>query len=282
MPRDLLPLVRDALAGRYAVEREIGRGGAARVFLALAPDQTPVALKVLHPELQVSTTADRFLREIRLVSQLQHRLIAPVLDSGQSGYFVYYVMPMIKGPTLRECLSQARRLSVDDTLRVGRDLLDALAHAHGHQIVHRDVKPENVIISAEGAVLLDFGVARALEAAASDRVTATGMSVGSAGYMSPEQAQAAQDLDLRTDIYAVGCVLFECLAGRPPFAHRNMNVVLQMQMAGESPDVRTFRGDVPPEVAEAISRALQRDRNLRWKTAREMGEALDIQVRSEK
>jgi serine/threonine-protein kinase len=272
-------MVRDALAGTYAVEREIGRGGAARVFLAFAPDQTPVALKVLHPELQVSTTADRFLREIRLVSQLQHRLIAPVLDSGQSGYFVYYVMPMIQGPTLRECLTQARRLSLDDSLRVGRDLLDALAHAHEHHIVHRDVKPENVIISREGAVLLDFGVARALEAAASDRVTATGMSVGSAGYMSPEQAQAAQDLDLRTDIYAVGCVLFECLAGRPPFAHRNMNVVIQMQMSGDPPDVRTFRSDTPPPVAEAITRALQRDRNLRWKSARDMESALEaVQV----
>ena len=281
MPRDLLPLVREALAEDYLVEREIGRGGAARVFLAHAPDGTPVALKVLHPELQVSTTADRFLREIRLVSQLQHRLIAPVLDSGQRGYFVYYVMPMIQGPTLRECLTRSRRLSLDDSLRVAHDLLDALAHAHERQIVHRDVKPENVIISSEGAVLLDFGVARGLEAAANDRVTATGMSVGSAGYMSPEQATAAQDLDLRTDIYAMGCVLFECLAGRPPFAHRNMNVVLQMQMAGESPDVRTFRGDVPPDVAEAITRALQRDRNLRWKTAREMGEALDLQVRSE-
>jgi serine/threonine-protein kinase len=282
MARDLLPLVREALTQDYSVEREIGRGGAARVFLAHAPDGTPVALKVLHPELQVSTTADRFLREIRLVSQLQHRLIAPVLDSGQRGYFVYYVMPMIQGPTLRECLARARRLSLDDSLRVARDLLDALAHAHERHIVHRDVKPENVIISSEGAVLLDFGVARGLEAAANDRVTATGMSVGSAGYMSPEQATAAQDLDLRTDIYAVGCVLFECLAGRPPFAHRNMNVVLQMQMAGESPDVRTFRGDVPPEVAEAVTRALQRDRNLRWKTAREMGEALDLEVGSGK
>ena len=281
MPRDLLPLVRDALAKDYSVEREIGRGGAARVFLAHAPDGTPVALKVLHPELQVSTTADRFLREIRLVSQLQHRLIAPVLDSGHRGYFVYYVMPMIQGPTLRECLTRSRRLSLDDSLRVAHDLLDALAHAHERHIVHRDVKPENIIISAEGAVLLDFGVARGLEAAANDRVTATGMSVGSAGYMSPEQATAAQDLDYRTDIYAVGCVLFECLAGRPPFAHRNMNVVLQMQMAGEPPDVRTFRGDVPPEVADAITRALQRDRNLRWKTAGEMGEALDIQVRTE-
>ena len=281
MPRDLLPLVRDALAEDYSVEREIGRGGAARVFLAHAPDGTPVALKVLHPELQVSTTADRFLREIRLVSQLQHRLIAPVLDSGHRGYFVYYVMPMIQGPTLRECLTRSRRLSLDDSLRVAHDLLDALAHAHERHIVHRDVKPENIIISAEGAVLLDFGVARGLEAAANDRVTATGMSVGSAGYMSPEQATAAQDLDYRTDIYAVGCVLFECLAGRPPFAHRNMNVVLQMQMAGEPPDVRTFRGDVPPEVADAVTRALQRDRNLRWKTAGEMGEALDIQVRTE-
>ncbi len=274
MARDLLPLVREALADKYAVEREIGRGGAARVYLAKDPAGEPVALKVLHPELQLSAMADRFLREIRLASSVAHPLIAPVLDSGRKDWLVYYVMPLIEGPTLRACINREMHLTVEDTIRVGRDLLDALGHAHASGIVHRDVKPENVIISAKGAVLVDFGVARAIEALAADRVTATGMTVGTAGYMSPEQAAAAPDLDTRSDIYAVGAVLFECLAGRPPYAHRNQHIVLQMQLASPAPDVRTFRADTPEPLASAIGRALEKDRELRWRTAGEMRAAL--------
>ena len=274
MARDLLPLVRDALADKYAVEREIGRGGAARVYLARNQAGDAVALKVLHPELQLSAMADRFLREIRLASSVAHPLIAPVLDSGKQDWLVYYVMPMIEGPTLRACINREMHLTVADTARVGSDLLDALGHAHAHGIVHRDVKPENVIISAKGAVLVDFGVARAIEALAHDRVTATGMTVGTAGYMSPEQAAAAPDLDTRSDIYAVGAVLFECLAGRPPYAHRNQHIVLQMQLAQPAPDVRAFRADTPPALAEAIARALEKDRERRWQSAEEMQAAL--------
>ena len=274
MARDLLPLVRDALADKYAVEREIGRGGAARVYLAKNQAGDAVALKVLHPELQLSAMADRFLREIRLASSVAHPLIAPVLDSGKQDWLVYYVMPMIEGPTLRACINREMHLTVADTARVGADLLDALGHAHAHGIVHRDVKPENVIISAKGAVLVDFGVARAIEALAHDRVPATGMTVGTAGYMSPEQAAADPDLDTRSDIYAVGAVLFECLAGRPPYAHRNQHIVLQMQLASAAPDVRTFRADTPAPLATAIGRALEKDRDLRWRTAGEMREAL--------
>ena len=274
MARDLLPLVRDALADRYAVEREIGRGGAARVYLAHNQAGDAVALKVLHPELQLSAMADRFLREIRLASSVAHPLIAPVLDSGKQDWLVYYVMPLIEGPTLRACINREMHLTVADTARVGADLLDALGHAHAHGIVHRDVKPENVIISGKGAVLVDFGVARAIEALAADRVTATGMTVGTAGYMSPEQAAAAPDLDTRSDIYAVGAVLFECLAGRPPYAHRNQHIVLQMQLAQPAPDVRTFRADTPPALAGAIARALEKERERRWQTAAEMHAAL--------
>jgi serine/threonine protein kinase len=274
MARDLLPLVRDKLQGSYAVEREIGHGGAARVYLARNAAGEAVALKVLHPELQLSKMADRFLREIRLVSSVAHPLIAPVLDSGQHDWLVYYVMPLIDGPTLRACINRETHLSVADTAHVGENLLDALGHAHAHHIVHRDVKPENIIISARGAVLVDFGVARAIEVLASDRVTATGMTVGTAGYMSPEQAAAAPDLDYRSDIYAVGAVLFECLAGRPPYSHRNQHVVLQMQLTQPAPDVRTFRPDTPVPLAEAIGRALQKDRAVRWQTAQAMRAAL--------
>lgn len=219
--------------------------------------------------------AERFLREIRVASSLDHPLIAPVLDWGQRDWLVYYTMPLIAGPTLRTCFSRSRQLSVADTCRVGKDVLDALGHAHQARIMHRDVKPENIIISDRGAVLVDFGVARAVEVAAGDRVTAAGMTVGTAGYMSPEQASGAADLDYRTDLYAVGCVLFESLAGRPPFAHRNQSVVLQMQLSGEAPDVRTFRADTPEPLAQAITRALQRRAEDRWRTAVEMRSSLD-------
>jgi serine/threonine-protein kinase len=197
-----------------------------------------------------------------------------VLEWGQRDWLVYYTMPLINGPTLRTCLSRSRQLSIDDARRVGLDVLDALAHAHQAHIMHRDVKPENIIISGRGAVLVDFGVARAVEVAAGDRVTAAGMTVGTAGYMSPEQASGAADLDYRTDLYAVGCVLFESLAGRPPFAHRNQSVVLQMQLSGEAPDVRTFRPDVPAPLANAVTRALQRGAEDRWRTAEEMRASL--------
>src|SRR5690242_10583148 len=157
--RDMLTLVREAFEGRYEVEREIGKGGNARIFLAREPGKAPVALKILHPELLVSVAADRFLREIKLASLLDHPHIAHLLDSGERDWLVYYVMTYVEGPTLRETLAQRGRLGVADTLRLADDLLDALEHAHGHGIIHRDVKPENVVISPEaGAVLLDFGI----------------------------------------------------------------------------------------------------------------------------
>ena len=174
----MLALVRQAFEGRYEVEREIGKGGNARIFLAREPGGRQVALKILHPELLVSVAADRFLREIKLASQLDHPHIAHLLDSGERDWLVYYVMTYVEGATLREILAQRARLSVADTLRVADDLLDALEHAHGHGIIHRDVKPENVVISPHGAVLLDFGIARAVWASGSDRLTRSGIAVG--------------------------------------------------------------------------------------------------------
>jgi serine/threonine-protein kinase len=175
----MLTLVRQAFEGRYEVEREIGKGGNARIFLAREPGGSPVALKILHPELLVSVAADRFLREIKLASQLDHPHIAHLLDSGERDWLVYYVMTYVDGPTLRDTLSQRHRLGIPDTLRVAGDLLDALDHAHAHGIIHRDVKPENVVISpGVGAVLLDFGIARAVWASGSDRLTRSGIAVG--------------------------------------------------------------------------------------------------------
>jgi serine/threonine protein kinase len=272
--RDLLPLIQRTLGDRYTVVREIGRGGAARVFLASDSAGRAVALKILHPELQVSVTADRFLREINLVSRIDHPLIAPILDSGETEFLVYYVMPFVEGPTLKSHLDRARRLSIPDTQRTGRDLLAALGYAHERGIMHRDVKPDNIILSPEGAVLVDFGIARAIEAAATDRLTRSGITVGTSGYMSPEQVAAAPTIDHRSDLYSVGCVLFECLAGRAPFVHPHETVVMQMHLSEPPPDVRRFRGDTPAALADAITRALVKEPADRWQTARAMAEAL--------
>jgi len=270
----MLTLVRQAFEGRYEVEREIGKGGNARIFLAREPGGQHVALKILHPELLVSVAADRFLREIKLASQLDHPHIAHILDSGERDWLVYFVMTYVEGATLREFLSQRHRLSIGDTLRLADDLLDALEHAHGHGIIHRDVKPENVVVSPRGAILLDFGIARAVWASGSDRLTKSGIAVGTSTYMSPEQITALQEIDLRSDIYSLACVLFECLAGQPPFVHRNEAVVLQLHLTQPAPDLRTLRPEIPAELASGIARALAKTPDERWHSAAAMRDAL--------
>jgi serine/threonine-protein kinase len=253
------------------VDREIGRGGDSRTFLAFDREGQKLALKVLHPEVFESVAADRFLREIRMTSQLNHPHIARLLDSGERDWLVYLVMAFIDGPTLQDVLGRDRRLSVADTLRMACDLLKALDHAHQLGIVHRDVKPENVLISTErGVVLLDFGIARAVISSGTDAITRTGITVGSSAYMSPEQINAEKDIDGRSDLYSLGCVLFECLAGRPPFVWRKEVVVLQLHLTEPAPDVRTFRPDVPADLAEAINKALAKLREERWQTSDEM------------
>jgi eukaryotic-like serine/threonine-protein kinase len=233
-----------------------------------------VALKVLHPELLVSVAADRFLREIRYSSQLEHPHIARLIDSGELDWIVYYVMTYVQGPTLREHLGHVARLSFGETVRLADDLLDALDHAHRHGIVHRDVKPENIVLGTEGAVLLDFGIARAVAASGSDRLTRSGIAVGTSTYMSPEQITALKEIDHRSDIYSLGCVLFECLAGRPPFTHRNEAVVLQLHLTQPAPDLQTLRPDTPRELTAGIARALAKTPDARWQTAAAMRESL--------
>jgi eukaryotic-like serine/threonine-protein kinase len=270
----MLALVRQAFTGRYDVEREIGKGGNARIFLARDPNGQPVALKILHPELLVSVAADRFLREIRLASQLDHPHIAKLLDSGERDWLIYYVMSYIEGATLREYLDTSSRLSILETRRIAGDLLEALSHAHGLGIIHRDVKPANVVVSAEGAILLDFGIARAVAASGTDQLTRSGIAVGTSTYMSPEQITAATSIDHRCDLYSVGCLLYECLAGQPPFHHRNEAVVLQLHLTQAAPDVRTIRSDTPAELALAIARALAKNPADRWPSATAMRDAL--------
>jgi serine/threonine protein kinase len=271
----LLGLVQNTFADQFRVEREIGRGGDARVFLAHDGGGRKVALKILHPEFLESVVAERFLREIRLISRLSHHRIARLFASGERDWFVYLAMEFIDGPTLREALGNGRKLSVADTLRVARDLLDALGHAHQLGIVHRDVKPENVIICpGRGAVLLDFGIARAIVTSISREITRAGLTVGSSSYMSPEQINGESKIDGRSDVYSVGCVLFECLAGRPPFVWRKEAVVLQLHLTEPAPDVRTIRPDVPADLASAIGKALAKRPEDRWQSAAEMQEVL--------
>jgi eukaryotic-like serine/threonine-protein kinase len=245
------------------------------VFLANDPAGRQVALKVLHPELQVSVTAERFLREIRLVSRIDHPLVARVLDSGEAGWLIFYVMPFVEGPTLKVHLERVRSMLVPDALRMACDLLGALGAAHEMGIVHRDVKPDNIILSPRGAVLLDFGIARAIEAAGTGTLTRSGITVGTSSYMSPEQIQAVGDLDHRTDLYSLGCVLFEALAGRPPYKHPNEVLVLQMHLNEPVPDARTTRPEVPDQVAQVITRAMEKDRDRRWGSAAAMIAALE-------
>ncbi len=275
MRRDLLPMIQEALRDRYTVEREMARGGAGRVFFARNLEGTAVALKVLHPELVVTATADRFLREIKTLSRLEHPHVAKLLDYGERDWLVYLAMAYIEGPTLKEHIAQVRRVSVSDAVRIARDLLDALAYAHEHNIVHRDVKPDNIVLSSNGAMLLDFGIARVIEGSGDEKLTRSGFTVGTSSYMSPEQVIAVRDLDHRSDLYSLGCVLFEALAGRPPFVHRSEAVVLQLQQTAEAPLLAELRPELPPELAGAVQRALAKDREQRWSSALEMRAQLD-------
>jgi eukaryotic-like serine/threonine-protein kinase len=272
--RDLLERVRKALHERYNVITAVGRGGTASIFGAYDAAGKKVAVKVLHPELTVSVAADRFLREIRYTSQLDHPHIAPILDSGESEYLLWYVMPFVPGETLRQTLRRQRLLPTERAVRIACEVLEALAHAHERGLAHRDIKPDNIVLSPDGAVLVDFGIARAIAQSGEDRVTRSGFVVGTEEYMSPEQAAGAPDVDGRTDLYSLGVVLYEALAGRPPFSSPSAAAVLDMQQHHPPPDLRSLRPDVPQPLAATIVRALAKTREERWQTALAMREAL--------
>ena len=209
---------RTALAGRYAFERELGRGGMATVYLArdLTRDKY-VAVKVLLPELAVTLGIERFLREIDVGTALQHPRIVGVLDSGQADGVLYYVMPFVDGASLRDRLNREKQLTVEDTIQIAQQVADALAYAHSKGVIHRDIKPENILLDANGAMVADFGIARAVSVAGGETLTRTGMSVGTPTYMSPEQAMGSKDVTPESDIYSLACVVYEMLAGQPPF-----------------------------------------------------------------
>ncbi|HEY6807815.1 MAG TPA: protein kinase [Gemmatimonadales bacterium] len=267
--------LRAALAGHYAIERELGRGGMATVFLArdLKHDR-PVALKVLRAELAQVVGAERFLREIRLSARLQHPHILVVHDSGDADGQLWFTMPFVEGETLRSRITREKQLPLADALQIAREVADALHYAHQHGVIHRDIKPENILLSDRHHVqVADFGIALALGPGGDERLTDSGISIGTPDYMSPEQAAAERDLDARSDVYSLGCVLYEMLTGEPPFTGPNPQAVLAKRLTEPVPHVRAGR-DVPAALEQAVSKALARAPVDRFATAAEFAAAL--------
>jgi tetratricopeptide (TPR) repeat protein len=273
--RDVPDRLAAALAGRYTLERELGRGGMATVWLArdLKHDR-PVALKVLRPELAQALGPERFLREVRITAGLNHPHILPLLDSGEADGVLYYVMPYVDGESLRDRLDREKQLPLEDALRIACEVADALNYAHSHDVVHRDVKPENILLESGHAVVADFGIARAVAVAGGDRLTETGIAMGTPPYMSPEQAAGSRDLDGRSDLYSLGCVLYEMLAGRPPFLGPTAESLIHQHLAAEPPRITGIRPTVPAHVAGALERALAKTAADRFNTVARFAEAI--------
>jgi serine/threonine-protein kinase len=267
--------INDALAARYSVEREAGAGGMATVYLArdLRHDRR-VALKVLHPDLAAALGAERFLAEIRTTANLQHPHILPLHDSGEADGFLYYVMPFVEGETLRSRLERERQLPLDDALRIVREVLSALDYAHRHGVVHRDVKPENVLLHDGAALVADFGIALAVTAAGGQRMTQTGLSLGTPQYMAPEQAMGERQIDGRADVYAAGAMLYEMLTGEPPFSGATVQAIVAKIITERPAPPSTVRDTVPPLVEAAVLRALAKLPADRFATAAQFADAL--------
>jgi eukaryotic-like serine/threonine-protein kinase len=270
----LLERFQTMLQGRYAIERELGRGAMATVYLAKdLRHQRTVAIKLLQPEITTSLTAERFLREIQITAKLQHPNILGLFDSGAEDGLCYYVMPHVEGESLRDRLLWEKTLPVDGSVQVALEVLSALAYAHSRGVVHRDIKPENILFSAGHAIVADFGIARAVSEGQRS-ITAVGIPLGTPPYMSPEQAQGLDNIDLRSDIYAVGCMIFEMISGRPPFVGMSVGKVIQQHLQAPPPKVRDFRADAPEALDGILARALMKDRDARYQSAEEMADAL--------
>jgi eukaryotic-like serine/threonine-protein kinase len=269
------PRVADALRGRYEIEREIGHGGMATVYLARdVRDERLVAIKVMHPRVANALNSQRFLREIAIAGSMGHPLIIPLHDSGAAGEVLFYVMPYVEGETLGQRLERVRRLPLEDALAVAHDVADALGHAHRQGILHRDVKPENILLAGGRALVADFGLARAIGAANYQKLTDTGVLVGTVYYMSPEQVRDDRDLDQRTDIYALGCILYEMITGEPPYTGRGLTEVASRILQGPIPSARHLVPDVPPGLDAAIGRALAKRAEERFGSMAEFAAAL--------
>ena len=265
-----------ALSGRYSIERELGAGGMATVFLGhdLRHDRD-VAIKVLHPDLGAALGGERFLSEIRTTARLQHPHILPLLDSGSADGLLYYVMPLVTGETLRARLAREKQLPIDDAIRIAREVADALGYAHELGVIHRDIKPENILLQGGHASVADFGIALAVQQAGGQRMTQTGLSLGTPQYMSPEQAMGERTIDARSDLYALAAVTYEMLVGEAPFTGPTVQAILARVMTEEPRSLVVQRKAIPDHVQYAVMRALEKLPADRWGSAREFAEALD-------
>jgi tRNA A-37 threonylcarbamoyl transferase component Bud32/tetratricopeptide (TPR) repeat protein len=278
---DAISSLNTALEGRYVVESELGRGGMATVYLARdTKHDRHVALKVLRPELAAVIGSARFLNEIRITARLQHPHILPLHDSGEAGGYLFYVMPYVEGETLRARVAREGQLPLDDAVNITRQIADALAYAHSRNVVHRDVKPENILLQGEHAVVADFGISRAIEAAGRARVTATGLAIGTPAYMSPEQASGAERVDGRSDVYSLACVLYEMLGGEPPHTGVTPQAILARQLTGDVQSLRPLRTSVTPQLDAVLRRALAPAAADRFATAHDFGTAVRSAVRA--
>ncbi len=264
-----------ALADRYRILRRLGEGGMATVYLAEdLKHKRQVAVKVLRPELAAVLGAERFVQEITTTANLQHPHIVPLFDSGEADSFLYYVMPYIEGETLRAKLDRETQLGIDEAVKITTDVADALDYAHRHGIIHRDIKPENILMHDGRPMVADFGIALAVSAAAGGRMTETGLSLGTPHYMSPEQATAEKEITARSDIYSLGSVLYEMLAGEPPHMGNSAQQIIMKIIAEDAEAVTELRKSVPPNVAAAVAKSLEKLPADRFPTAAEFGAAL--------
>ena len=272
---DAIPRLNAALEGRYRIERELGAGGMATVYLADdVRHQRKVAIKVLKPELAAVIGADRFLAEIRTTANLQHPHILPLFDSGEADGFLYFVMPYVEGESLRDRIDREKQLPLDDAVRLAKEVADALAYAHGRGVVHRDVKPANILLHDGRALVADFGIALAVSAAGGARLTETGLSLGTPYYMSPEQATADRELDGRSDVYSLGCITYEMVAGEPPHTGSTAQAVITKILTDEPRPLHELRSSVADNVAAAVSQSLRKVPADRFAGANAFADAL--------
>jgi serine/threonine-protein kinase len=272
---ELSTALADGLRGRYAIDDLLGTGGMALVFAGrdLARNR-PVAIKVLNPEIASAVTTARFVREVLWSANLQHPHIVPVLDSGEASGFPYLVMPLVEGQTLGDRLAEHRTLPIATTVKYATEVAWALDYAHQKGIVHRDIKPDNILISHDFALVADFGIARALGVASGNTLTGPGSPIGTLAYMSPEQVLGNPGVDGRSDIYSLGCVAYEMLAGRRAFDGTTLRQIMEQQMNAVPPALAMLRPDVPPGIATAIMRAIDKAPERRFQTARAFAAAL--------
>jgi serine/threonine-protein kinase len=273
----LLERLKRAVEDRYEIQEEMGRGGMSMVFKArdIRHDRT-VAVKVLLPELAASVGGQRFLREIEIAARLVHPHILPLYDSGDADGLLYHVTPCVEGETLRERLKRERYLSIEEAVRITAEVADALDFAHSHDVIHRDIKPENVLLTSRHALITDFGIARAITIGGGERLTETGMAVGTPAYMSPEQARGEAVLDGRSDIYSLACLTYEMLAGEAPLAGRSPQITMKLRQSESPTSLTLLRETVPEPLDAVVLKALSRLPADRFTAASQYGEAVQL------